>query len=669
MGWSSAVKASVAKTMQHAFCRPAFLRAQIDWERLVVIDFETYYDTDYTLRKLSTSEYIRDKRFKAHMMGIKVGSKKTKVIPHAKIKAELTKIDWSTHVLLSHNTAFDGFILSHHYGVIPKTYYDTLSMARGLHSNDIGASLGEVAQYYGVGNKIPNVLEQSQGIRDLKGQLYKDTAAYCEVDVDLCLDIFRKMEIDFPSNEMNLVDITIRMFCDPVLKVDIPRVRIEHARELQTKEDLLLSVIGDAKEITRIEKIFGKEKMLELAKKEMGSSEKFAQLLRNEGIEPARKISPAWIKKKPEERDEAKKYSYAFAKDDQFMQELLESDDDRVRELAECRISVKSTGNVTKAQRFINAGENDMALPVGLSYARAHTLRWGGNNKMNMQNLLRGGELRQSILAPAGYNVVVADSGQIECRVNGWLWGQDDLMEDFRNSDAGVGSDAYCNFATLVYGRQITRADKTERFVGKVCVLALGFSMGHAKLRSTLAKGALGGPRVFFDEQMCQKIVNAYRRKNHRIAAGWKICTRIIEDMAAGRQGSHKCLSWEKDKIWMPNGMALKYPGLKCELNEDTGWEEWTYFAKGKRTKIYGGLLCENIVQCLARIIVADQMLEIGVKRRVVTMTHDEVVAIARVTAAEKCFKEMMKAMTRAPSWCPDIPLAAEGGYAVNYSK
>jgi DNA polymerase len=287
---------------------------------------------------------------------------------------------------------------------------------------------------------------------------------------------------------------------------------------------------------------------------------------------------------------------------------------------------------------------------------------------MNMQNLTRGGELRLSILAPPGHVVAVQDSGQIECRVNGWLWGQHDLLDAFKDADKGIGRDAYCNFADLVYGREITKADKTERFVGKVCVLGLGFQMGAPKLQITFAKGALGGPPVYFELDKCKMIVNAYRQKNYRIQEGWAVCKRIIEDMAEGRTGSHGPINWEANTIWLPNGMALKYPDLKKAMG-DKGWEEWTYQSGKQRKKIYGGLLCENIVQALARIIVGWQMLQISRKYRVVMTTHDEVVAIAKKAQAEACIKYMAKWMSTAPAWCSDIPLNSEGGFDDRYSK
>lgn len=695
MSWKSALrKQPVAQNPE--FKRPAIPQHEVDWARLVSLDFETYYDQDYTLSKLSTSEYVRDPRFKAQMMGIKVGNGKTRIIPTARIKAELAKINWATHSLLAHNAQFDGFILGHHYGVHPAFIYDTLSMARGLHSNEIGAGLDEVSIFYGGHGKLEG-LDATKGVLNWGKELFTKTAIYCANDVDEMVRVFKLMLPKMPDDEIRLIDLTCKMFCDPVLKVDIPRVEKELERELARREALMYAAVNPA-DWEGAGLLKGKEKLLEgkesemlIIKRVIGSNEKFAELLRVEGVEPPKKISPAWMKLSKDEREspegEAKKYAFAFAKDDAAFTDLPNMTEDwgfdlnkptevalmiakqeRLQALVDVRIAVKSTTNITRAQRFLTAGADGMSLPVGYAYYRAHTGRWGGQNKMNMQNLTRGGELRLSIIAPKGHQIAVQDSGQIECRVNGWLWGQDDLLDAFRDADRGIGRDAYCNFADHVYGREITKADKTERFVGKVCVLGLGFQMGAPKLQITFAKGALGGPPVYFELDKCKMIVNTYRQKNNKIQAGWKICDRIIEDMAAGREGSHGPINWEANTIWLPNGMALKYPDLRKSTG-DKGWDEWSYQSGAMRKKIYGGLLCENIVQALARIIVAWQMLQISKKYRVVMTTHDEVVAVPKTSQADACIKFMAKWMSTAPAWCSDIPLNCEGGFSANYSK
>lgn len=619
--------------------------AKINLVKVVTVDFETYFDADYTLRKMNTSSYIRDARFKPHMAGIKIGRRPVKVYSGKKLTDALKAIDWSTHALLCHNTAFDGFILSHHFDVVPYLYLDTLSMARGLHSNDIGAGLDEVAQFYGVGNKIADILASSKGVRDLDKELYAKMAEYCAEDVRLTFEIFQFMLAVFPANELRLIHHTIKMFCDPVLKVDTPRVEKELAREIKSKEDLLVRVSGGITD-------------LEQARKVIASNESFANLLRAEGITPPTKISPT-----------TKKEVYAFAKTDLDFTALSEHPDERVRDLVDARLAVKSTIGETRAGRFLEAGKNGWSLPVLLNFYGAHTGRWSAGNKMNMQNLPRGGELRLSILAPKGHQLVVADSGQIEARVNAWISEQADLLQAFAEQSDDSPTDVYTKFASTIYGREITKADKLERFIGKIGVLGLGYSMGAAKLQTTLALGTMG-PAVFLELDMCQKIVNLYRRMNFKIVAFWKICDGIIQDMIAGRSGKYKCLRWEKERIWLPNGMSLKYPDIRAKMG-DNGYAEYCYTRKGVEAKVYGGLLCENIVQALARIIIGDQLLELADGRgyRVVTTTHDEVVCCVRTASANKCFKTMLKVMTTPPEWCADLVLSAEGGWAVNYSK
>ncbi len=712
MGWASATR----KAKVDEFFIPTFELAPIDWTRLVSLDFETYYDVDYTLSKLSTSEYIRDPRFEVLMCGIKIGGRPTKVVPGNKVHAELAKINWATHTLLCHNTQFDGFILSHHYKIKPSFTYCSLSMARGLFSNDIGASLDEVSLYLGGKGKKKNQFGDS-AVEDMKSihfkelfvnkSLWKQSTEYCRDDVEEMLGIFKTMHARYPKDEIELIHLTNRMFNEPTLKVNIPRVQKELERELAEREALLLNVINprdyDAEEKvllkTKVERALeGKERDMLIAKRVIGSNERFAALLRAEGIDPPVKISPAWIKKDADDRDDADKWAFAFAKDDidfvtmpDNVEQLgvgldlnkkadirkLVARQTRLRHLVDTRLAVKSTTNITRAERFLKAGANGMSLPCGYAYARAHTLRWGGNNKMNMQNLTRGGELRQSIEAPPGYVVGVADSGQIEARVNGMLWGQTDLLDAFRAADEwdkskgvahGNDRDAYCKFADVVYGREITTEDKMERFVGKVCVLGLGFQMGAPKLQMTLAKGALGGPPVYFELDKCQIIISAYRRKNHRIANGWQICKGIIEDMAAGVEGSHGPISWVKETVYLPNGLTLRYPDLRKRTG-DKGWDEWTYQAKDQRKKLYGGLLCENIVQALARIIIGEQMLAVDKVARVVMTTHDEIVTLIKKRIAETTMQRIFKIMRTPPKWWPGIPLNVEGGFAENYSK
>lgn len=186
--------------------------------------------------------------------------------------------------------------------------------------------------------------------------------------------------------------------------------------------------------------------------------------------------------------------------------------------------------------------------------------------------------------------------------------------------------------------------------------------MGAAKFQTTLAKH-----KIYYELDRCKEIVATYREVNHRIVAGWRFCDRIINDMFAGRAGHHGPIAWEKETIFLPNGMRLKYPDLKKTMGDE--YPEWTYQSKDSRKKIYSGLCCENLVQSLARIIVMWQMLQVDKRYRVVLTCHDEFSCIVKKSQAERCLSFMTQWMKTPPDWCPDLPLNSEGKVDVNYSK
>jgi len=179
----------------------------IDPENVITLDFETYYDRDYSLNKLSTSEYIRDERFKAQCVGIKVGTQDAIWIPDRNVEEALNTIDWSSHALLGHHVQFDGFILSDRFGHVPAYFLDTLSMGRGLHSIGLGASLDALAKFYGLGHKIPDTLSQSRGVRTLPPEIMEPLGLYCMVDTQLCYDLFWRMYPKYTDAELDLIEI------------------------------------------------------------------------------------------------------------------------------------------------------------------------------------------------------------------------------------------------------------------------------------------------------------------------------------------------------------------------------------------------------------------------------------------------------------------------------
>jgi len=629
---------------------------RVDLSKVVTLDFESYYDPKYSLRlkTYNTSSYIRDPQFKAHCVALKFGDGETVTYRDKDIKDALHAVDWKSSHLLCQNTAFDGLILSHHYGIVPAFYYDTMSMARGLHANMSRASLAVLAPMYGVGSKNVKALANTKGLRNIPEELWPEFLAYNAEDTRQCYEIFKIMSACFPEAELDLIDLTIRMFCEPKLYVDVPRAQAEVDREIARKAELVaLTGVTEA---------------------DLQSSAKLAALLRAAGAEVPMKLSAR-----------TKMQTFAFAQTDEEFVALAAHPDEKVRHLVQARLGVKSTIGETRAGRFVTSGQDGQRLPIMLNYFGAHTGRWSGGDKMNAQNLPKEerddnnvpipltGELRKSIIAPPGHQIVVCDSKQIECRVLAWLAGQQDMLDLF-----ATNGDPYCALATEIYGRSITKADPDERAVGKCGVLGLGFYMGAKRFMGTLAAGILG-PKLDMPLEECQAIVDIYRSKNRAIKNLWRKMEQVLYRMLVKKSSDSPdaitvfrpdVIEYDATTVWLPNGMGLHYPDLHAEWNERfERYNDYSYRANKEFVHIHSGLLTENIVQALARIIVGLQMLEIAKRYSVVMMSHDEIACIAKTEEAQTCLDFMVEQMSIPPLWASDLPLGAEGGFDVCYSK
>jgi hypothetical protein len=625
--------------------------------QILTLDFETYYDKDYTLKKLSTSEYVRDPRFETLSCSFKFGDEPAVCyFGHDEVKELVRAVDWDDTELLCHHTQFDGLILEHHFGAVPKVYRDTLSMARALYAKSLRNDLGSVGARLGVAvtkAEMPDFA--GRHLADLSPEERQAVGRYNNTDVESTYLIYQAMLRRFPPDELALIDVTVRMFADPVLRVDRKRAMAELEREVAEKGRLVAESGAEAKVLA--------------------SRPKFAKALEGLGVTPPMKLSKT-----------TGKPTLALAQTDQEFTDLAYHADPRVKALVAGRMAVTSSIGETRARRLLRAGEGRWRVPVYLNYCGAHTTRWSGGDKMNFQNFPRGGELRRSILAPPGCVIVVVDSAQIECRGLAWLAGEQWLLDEFSRA----GGDPYCVFASKAYGRTITKADDEERRVGKICVLGLGYGMGAFKLHLFLLQ--MGITSVSLD--MCDELVRIYRETNQDIGSWWNKCGHIVHDMYTGLSGSYKCLSWEKDLVHLPNGLDLHYPdvvsstdswyapepkrpaaqssmmrGTVTPVRRQVYFTDQSYTGARGNTKIYGALACENFTQALARIIVGEQMLAIAERYRVVMMSHDEVVYVAPKRSADKALEFGLQCMRTPPSWAPDIPLNAEGGYDVRYSK
>jgi DNA polymerase I-like protein with 3'-5' exonuclease and polymerase domains len=418
----------------------------------VTLDFETYYARDYSLTKLTTEEYIRSPQFEVIGVAIKIDDAQPEWFSgdHKEIKKRLDQINWSESALLCHNAMFDGAILSFIFNIIPAYYFDTLCMARAKHGVDVSGSLANLVKMYGLGEKGTEVVDAlGKRRQDFTSADLHRYGNYCINDTSLTFALFNTFISDhFPQSELDLIDMTLRMYTQPVLSVN-DAMLVERLEEIKNEKSELLAGLqgrlgcGDEEGV----------------RQKLASNPQFAAVLKDLNVHVPMKISPTTGKE-----------TYALAKNDEGFIELLEHDDPFIQQLCAVRLGTKSTIEESRIERFIGiGGRNRGRIPIPLKYYGAHTGRWAGTDSVNFQNLpsrdKKKKTLKNSILAPEGHVVINCDSSQIEARVLAWLSGQDDVTKQFAN-----GEDVYSIFATKVYKKPISKADPIERFVGKTCL-------------------------------------------------------------------------------------------------------------------------------------------------------------------------------------------------------
>jgi DNA polymerase I-like protein with 3'-5' exonuclease and polymerase domains len=609
---------------------------------MVTIDFETYYSKDFSLSKMTTEEYIRDLRFQVIGFGYKIDDGEVHWVTGEieDIKQALHDLDIPNTYLICHNSAFDGAILAWRFGITPKYYIDTLSMARPITGQTVGGSLAKLAQKFMLGTKGTEVVKAIGKRRDdFTPQELAEYGEYCKNDVTITHNLYHILRQWNPPKELYIQDMMIRMFTDPVLMLN-EIILNDHLDTVQTKKAELMR---------RIDATIGRDELM--------SNPKFAMVLEKLGVTPPTKTSLR-----------TNKETYAFGKTDSEFKALLEHPNPAVQAVVSARLGIKSTLEETRTESFLGIAQRG-TLPILLNYWGAHTGRASGGDKMNLQNLPRAGALRRSITAPTGHVLVACDSAQIEARVVAWLAGQADLLADFSK-----GEDIYSKFATSVYGKHVTKTDKVERFVGKTCILGLGYGMGAEKFKSTLKIGA-GGISVDVDIDEAKRVVTLYRNTYSRISQLWNEANKALEKMAKGNEYHLDVglqLVCDNEGIRLPNHTMIRYANLR---KTPEGFE---YDGRYGAVKIYGGKVVENVVQALARIVVFDQMAKIDQQMRqldgtdgrykVVLTVHDEVVCVVPEAAEAWCKEVMVREMSTPPQWCKDLPVSCECESGNNYA-
>ena len=620
-------------------------------EETLSVDFETHYSSEYSLSKMTTAEYILDPRFE--IIGVSVGWNDQDPEWFSGTLSEV--VSWLSQfpfdeegvATIVQNAFFDGAILEWMCGIRPWKYFCTRLAANAVIGMLVrSVSLANQAKFHKLPEKGHEVIA-AKGLRrsDFTPVQLARYANYCMHDTELAFQLFERYEPKLSEDEQDLIDLTIKKFTRPRFMLD--------RAVLQTR----LTECQNEKAIAIFKSGFTPD--------ELSSAGKFKQALENLGYECPMKKSPT----NPD------KMIPALAKNDEGMRQLMEHEDTHVQAIAAARLKVKSTIEESRLERFLDQQALGRPLAVPLNYYAAHTGRFGGTDKLNLQNLPRGGALRRSLIAPEGHVVVAGDLSQIEARITAVLSGCDLLLGAFAR-----GEDVYKQFASILYNKFMGGVTSQERFVGKTCILGLGYGMSWKAFAKQMS---IAG--VEMTENEYRSTIRTYRNTYHEIPRLWDFLDTVIRymiDEDAFKSAwalSEKLRSRVHDmavlqqQIMLPNGMYLKYPELKTNIDED-GRHQWVYNVKQRYwAKLYGGKLCENIVQALSRIVVSEA--ELRMTRlsnhdafRSVLQVHDELVYIVRDEQAEKFAKVLHRELTRAVPWMPSLPVAAEVGIGRNYA-
>ena len=600
---------------------------------ILTVDFETYYSQQYSLSKVTTEEYIRDPRFEVIGVSVKVDDEPGQWFSGTakQTKAWLHQFPWESSIAIAHHAMFDMAIKNWRFGIRPKRIVDTLSMLRAIDGPDAGNGLAKAAERHGLGVKGTEVINALGKRRlDFTPEELAAYGDYCINDTELTYKLAMKLLEGFPKEELQLIDLTMRMFTEPVLTLDRGALETHLADVKRKKADLLGKALID--------------------KDNLMSNPQLAETLRSLGVTPPMKISPTTGKE-----------TYAFAKNDEDFKALLEHENVIVQAIIAARLGVKSTLEETRTERFIGISERGL-LPVPLRYYAAHTGRFGGDDKVNLQNLPRKSPLKKALKAPPDYVVIDCDSSQIEARTLAWLAGQWDLVEAFEK-----GEDVYKIMASSIYGVDIEAVTDAQRFVGKTTILGAGYGMGPTKFQAQLKTF-----NVELSEDECKRIIAVYRETYPHIPKLWRdtgdaLESLVVDNLTSIGEGMKLAVA---GGIVLPNMLRLRYPNLRFE-HKDNGKLEMVYDTKKGRavipTRIYGGKAVENICQALARIVIANQMLMIARRYKVAMTVHDSVVVVAPQEEADEARAFVEQCMRIRPKWAAALPLNCESKMGASY--
>ena len=681
---------------------------------VLTVDFETYYDREYSLSEMTMIEYIMDGRFQPIMMSYAINDEPIQnVIGYPKIKEVLDGIDWSNTVLNAQNTAFDATIIRARFGHTARYYTDTMAMARVTAAHVFeGASLGAIAkvlQANGVpvppkGKEVQSALGmhlynayQGTPYLALKAttdpddiqrghELLMGYVEYCNNDVHLAREAFKYFTKMITPDEMQYGDMILKCYIEPSLYLDLPIIEEEiqriHERDEKRARDVankyfngkqaeLRSVCRSVPKFTEFLRGLGG-----ILEHEIDEDADYAFIIPSKYSEKKGRVEPCYSKTFPA---------------------VIEMCDrmDEIGDIFRTKLAMSSSIELSRAERFRAIAKIGCGFGMPYTVSGAHTHRLGGSGGLNVQNLSSGRKegqsnaLKRSISSPPGHQVVVFDSSQIELRTGSYIAGDNATLKMFLE-----GRDPYSEQASLIYGGdpvEIKKLAKSgvepyasiQRPAGKASLLsniygtgAVGF-MNYAKLM---------GVDMTLEE--AQHIVKVYRETHPEVVATWNACEVALRNMIAGASGyfggpDGKLFYYDGSRmnhgvrmpgIRLPDGNWLNYHCLSMREREyPDGSTKMNYAYRGlKEGRIqwiftYAARIFENCNQALAFAVMKYQALLINQRYKIVLNTHDEWGIVVKDDEVEQAKEYMQWCMRQVPEWAKGLPVDCEGDAAVHY--
>jgi DNA polymerase len=607
----------------------------------IFLDAETYYSKGYSLRDMTTVEYVRHELFSIIGWSVAVNDGPVEWFD------KLPDLDYGNSRVIAHNMLFDGLILHEKYGVRAKEWCCTqaLSMALlPLKSN----SLKEVS-------RLLNVGEKGDGLTEGSNEADSKLIEYAIQDTELCRGIFNKLHHLLPVKERLTLHYTLRWGVEASLCVNV--------KQMETAADT-----AEALQQTIIEQALQSFKTL--PRSALTSSNQLASWLKEQGIvvpyKPGKNMDiPALAQGDPE-----------------FHAMIADPDNTEYAEVFAARKAATSSINIKRPRLLAKIARmsSGQLLPMPLKYCGAHTTRWSGSGGYNVQNLPNGSVARTAITAPAGHVIVVVDSSQIELRINAWWSGELGILKSLNE-----GRCLYIEAAAHHYKKDYSYFTKQspERKFGKALTLGSGYGMGARTFKAFCGAGPLGMAPMILTIGEAKAAIDSYRDANPNIVDSWEVHEKHLDALMKAQRTpnfSHPIkggvVTVANNSLILPNGLHMQYPHLRYSRDEESmlyGGKlmlvDGDYELVGAKY-IYGPKLQENIVQGLARVVISDQLQDIEAKGiRTVSSTHDEILAIATEAEADDVYKEMVASMSISPTWAPDLPLTASGGHSFIYCK